>query len=314
MILKPFKPYSLTIGLNALKNRLPAHHPKYQEILDDLGRQMAGDKGEEQVMGVLSTNKLPDNTVILHNVSWTSNFQTQIDILLLHPSWCLILEVKNIKGVLHFKSDPSQLIRLLDDGREENLGSPESQVEQYSMGLRFKLNELKLPNVPIYRAIVFAFQNAIIKNPPAKMKALIGREVISYIWSLPINEELIDPKKVGKQLLKHLKPRNPYPLCNRYGIESTQLVSGVECPACGTFPMNKTLRTWYCPKCKIYSRLAHQKALMDYNMLINTTISTNEAMNFLHLRNRYEAIRILKTNSVKQIGASRSSRYELESY
>lgn len=165
LILKPFEPYNLTLGLIALKNRLPAHHPKYQEIMDDLGKQEAGEKGEESVMSVLVANKLPENTVIMHNVSWVSNFQTQIDILILHPSWCLILEVKNIKGTLYFKSNPSQLVRLLDDGKEENLGSPETQVEQYCMGLRYKLNELKLPNVPIYRAIVFAFQNAIIKIP-----------------------------------------------------------------------------------------------------------------------------------------------------
>lgn len=313
MILKPFEPYTLTLGLIALKNRLPARHPKYQEIMDDLGKLEAGEKGEESVMSVLVANKLPENTVIMHNVSWVSNFQTQIDILILHPSWCLILEVKNIKGTLYFKSNPSQLVRLLDDGKEENLGSPETQVEQYCMGLRYKLNELKLPNVPIYRAIVFAFQNAIIKNPPSKMKTLIGREVISYIWSLPLKDELLDPKKVSKQLLKHLNPRNPFPLCKRYGIETNHLISGVQCPICGTFPMNKTLRTWYCPKCKINSKLAHQKALNDYNMLISKSISSNEAMNFLHLRNRYEAIRILKSNSIKQIGASRSSRYELRS-
>ncbi|HWK22993.1 MAG TPA: nuclease-related domain-containing protein [Ureibacillus sp.] len=312
MILKPFEPSTLSRGQIALKNRLPEHHAKYHVILDDLRRQEAGDKGEGQVMKLLSSNALPENTAILHNISLDAHFQTQIDILILGSSWCLILEVKNIKGVLYFTANPRQMVRLLEDGREEKLGSPESQIEYYSMGLRSLLNEMNLPTIPIYGAVVFAFQNSLVKSPPTKTKALIGRELISYIWSLPNNEQLIDPIKVGSQILKHVKPISPFPLCNRYGIDSMHLISGVECPSCGTFPMHKTLRTWYCPKCEQTNMAAHQHALNDYYMLINNTISINEAIKFLHLRNRYEAYRILKSTCAKQLGNSRSSRYEIK--
>lgn len=310
VILKGFEPSNLTLGLTALKKRLNQRCEKFPIIVDELNKHEAGEHGEQYLLSLFEMNRLPENTVILHNVAFTSNVQTQIDILIISPCWCLILEVKNIRGVLSFNSNPKQLIRIKEDGTEEVFGSPEVQLKQYQFGLHSLLLNKGI-RMPIYCAIIFPFNNAIIKQPPEKYPLLIGREIIQYIWSLPINKNIVSPHHVGKLIMHHLEPWEPFPLCDYYEINKEWILKGVECPYCGTIPMSRTLRTWSCPKCKKNNISAHMQALKDYYMLISKTISSKEAMNFLQLRNRFEAVRIIKANSLKRTGATNTSRFEL---
>ncbi|MGE7664348.1 NERD domain-containing protein [Ureibacillus composti] len=312
MILKPFEPYPMTAALTALTKRLHPSHEIYSKLLVELNKQEAGEYGEQHVLSMLAGSQLPEQTYLLHNVALKSKVESQIDILVLSPSWCLILEVKNIKGRLSFNDNPRQLIRKGDDGKDEILGSPEIQVEQYMFGLIsfFESHGIKLP---VYGAIHFPFNNAIIEKPPVKIPLLIRREVIKFIWSLPRNSGAnVDSRKLGELLMKSQYARDPFPLCNYYKISPRMISSGVECPHCGTIPMQRALRTWKCPKCGKTSMDAHVKALRDYYMLIGKVMKSSEALHFLKLRNRNEAIRILKQNSYRRIGASRSSRYELK--
>lgn len=311
VILKGFEPYELKSGLIALKKRLPPYHEKYPLIVEDLNKMEAGEKGEAHVFNLLNSYPLAKNTVLLHNVSLNSNIQ--FDILVISPSWCLILEVKNIKGSLYFNHNPKQLIRMSDEGKEENLGSPETQVEIYMRGLRALLDKLRI-NIPIYGAIVFAFQNVIIKKSPSTVPAVIGRELISYIGNLPIQENKVDPYSLGRNILQQVKARNVFPLCQEYTIGANEIIKGVECPSCETFSMLRTLRTWYCKNCeKTYNR-AHERALADYSMLINDKITNKECVQFLNLKNHQVATRILKANSTARMGHNRNSVYVLKNF
>ncbi|SOB90238.1 nuclease-like protein [Ureibacillus xyleni] len=275
-----------------------------------MNKHEAGEHGERYLLSLFEMNKLPENTVILHNVSFTSNMQTQIDILIISPSWCLILEVKNIRGVVSFNRNPKQLIRIREDGSEENLGSPEVQVEQFQFGLNSLLSSLGI-RIPIYCAIIWPFNNAVIKQPPEKYPLLMGREILQYIWSLPRGKNIVNPNHVGKIIMDNLKPWEPFPLCDYYEISKDMILRGVECPNCGTIPMRRTLRTWCCPKCQKNYMYAHTQALKDYYMLISKTITSREAMSFLGLRNRFEAVRIIRANSTNRTGATKTSRFEL---
>ena len=311
VILKGFESYEIKNGLLALKKRLPPYHEKYPLIVEDLNKMEAGEKGEAYIDNLLKSYTLANNLVLLHNVSLNS--KTQIDFLAISPSWCLILEVKNIRGTVYFNHNPKQLIRLSDEGKEENLGSPEIQVEFYMMGLRAILEKLRI-NLPIYGVIVFAFQNVIIKKSPSKVPAVIGREILSYIGNLPMQENKIDPSLVGRRVLQQVKNREVFPLCQEYKIGAHEIIKGVECPTCETFSMQRTLRTWYCTNCEKTCNWAHQRALADYSILINNQMTNKECVQFLKLKDHQAATRILKANSTVRVGQNRNSVYVLKNF
>ncbi|RUL53198.1 nuclease-related domain-containing protein [Lysinibacillus antri] len=309
MILKPFEMYELTLGLKALKKRLPSKHEKFQQINDDLNKQEAGDLAEKKVMDKLTSSQLPKNHVVLHNVSFISKVETQIDVLVISPSWCLIMEVKNWNGSLFFSDHPSQVV-CQKDGIERVYTNPESQIEQYMFGLNSLFEAYRI-KIPIYGLIVFPFNNAAIKKPPTKFPVKVGNEYLRYLWSLQINKNYADPLKLGEILISRHEQWNKFPLCDYYGIDKMHIVEGVECPQCGTIPMQRMTRTWYCTHCDRFSMKAHEKALKDYGMLISNTISMQETLRFLRLRNRYEAKRMIQANSIGRIGARKSTTYVL---
>ncbi|WP_205101668.1 nuclease-related domain-containing protein [Lysinibacillus composti] len=137
----------MTPALTALTKRLHPSHEMCPKLLVELKRQEAGEHGEQHVLSFLAACQLPEQTYLLHNVAMKSKVEMRIGILLLSPWWCLILEVKNITGRLYFNDNPRQLIRKGDDGKDEILGSPENQVDQYTFGLKSLLESqgAKLP-------------------------------------------------------------------------------------------------------------------------------------------------------------------------
>lgn len=313
MIAKPFSSYDITLGLTALKNRISPTHEKYSTIIEELSRYEAGEQGEQYILQLLTENELPKKTYVLHNVQFKSKVDVQIDVLIVTPSFCLVLEVKNIKGILHFKKNPRQLVREEEEGKLQILGSPEIQLEQYCLGLKLLLESMKI-KAPIYGVIVFPFNNAIIKTPSDIFPVKIGREIITYLWNQSESQKLIDTEKLVRILSNIPYESTTFPLCNKYEIKRNEIISGVECPQCGTIPMVRTLRTWYCPKCKAKSKEAHLKALADYYMLINNTITNKDCVDFLHLNNHQLAYRLLNECNFLRYGAKRNSMYEIKDF
>lgn len=75
--------------------------------------------------------------------------------------------------------------------------------------------------------------------------------------------------------------------------------------------MTRLVRRWRCNDCGTSNNTAHTNALRDYRMLISDTISTKQAVQFLGLRNRYEAIRILNDCAIEKVGSTRNTKYKL---
>lgn len=116
MIIKPFEPSLLTKGLQALVTRLHPTHPQYQKLQQELKNKEAGDFGEQYVVKELLQMALLNECYIFHNVMLPSVFPMQIDILIIVPNAIIILEIKNIRGTVHFKNNPRQLIRTSETG------------------------------------------------------------------------------------------------------------------------------------------------------------------------------------------------------
>lgn len=144
LIVKPFAPSSLTLGLQALVRRLPPSHSQYITYQQELKNKEAGDFAEQYILKELQ--KLPQlsDCHLFHNVILPTILPMQMDILIITASGIIILEIKNIRGTVHFKNNPRQLIRTTDNGEVQAFTHPEIQLEQYSLAcchLYYEINE-----------------------------------------------------------------------------------------------------------------------------------------------------------------------------
>lgn len=104
MIVKPFEPFLLTKGLQALVSRLQPTHLQYQKLQQELKNKEAGDFGEQYIMKQLQQITLLKDCHIFHNVMLPSVLPMQIDILIIAPKAIILLEIKNIRGTVQFKT------------------------------------------------------------------------------------------------------------------------------------------------------------------------------------------------------------------
>ena len=291
--------------LTTLVKRLSTNCNQYPQMQDKLKNVEVGDYGEKYVTNLLK-NTFGQQLIVLSDISIGS---AQADCLVITAYFCAVLEVKNVKGNITFTQQPKQMLREIE-GKTDIFQSPEVQLERLEIELSrlFQQHHIQLP---IFSAIAFPFHTSIIKNESKQYPVLIGKEVLNYIHLLPRPRVYADPQKVKTILRKQCKLWQRFPLCEYYKVDPRFIKTGVECRACGTIPMIRINRTWKCASCDVTDQTAHVQALKDYYMLVNKYITTQQAMRFLHLRNRYEAIRILKSVSIQRIGQTKSSKYEL---
>lgn len=311
MLVKPFAPSSLTKGLQALVTRLQPTHPQYQSLQQELKNKEAGDFGEQYVMKELQQIALLNDCYIFHNVILPSVFHMQIDILLIVPNAIILLEIKNIRGTVHFKSDPRQLIRTSESGEVHVFTHPEIQLEQYIQGMKHFLDTQHI-TIPIYGAVVFPFNNVNIHREDGRLPILMAKELPIFLHQhLEKNKETATMTEIKNLILSHLRDRTPFPLCQYYQIDASVLRRGVYCENCGAFGMKKLKIGWHCHICQHRCRDAHIQALKDYYMLVGETVTNRECRDFLMIESEHIAKRILQKLQLPRSGSNKYSSYKL---
>ncbi|MGX9133357.1 nuclease-related domain-containing protein [Rummeliibacillus sp. JY-2-4R] len=310
------KPYSSTHYLDALGNlakRLTLSNHKREMVENEYNRIKAGDIGEKFVMQALEQLHLQYDFYVFHNLSLFIETKIQIDILIVTKYYLIIFEVKNIKGAIEFRQNPSQLIRTLPNDEINSFNSPETQLEEYIYQLKtFVLNQGI--NIPIYGAIVFPFSTSFIKTTSSKTTILLKSEIKPFLRKIPIKKEYLSAREV-EQLTAYLLTKNNdyniYPLLTRYNIAREQILNGVICTNCGELGMKRSGHFWFCPKCKIKSKTAHEPAIYDYLKIVNNTITNAECREFLNLRDIYQSSRILRNMNLEKLGNYRGAKYRI---
>lgn len=310
-IVKPFTPSPEYMGMSTLIKRLPLNHSLQEKVLTNLKNKEAGDQGEKYVFDFLQTLQFPMPSYLLHNITFSSFTQIQIDILMVTKFFIILMEVKNIKGKLRFTKNPGQLIRENDDGTFETFTNPEIQLEQYADGLSDFLLTANHP-IPIYPVIVFAYNNVRVLQPPEHKPIIISREIPNFIKTIPQPKREFDAIEITNLILQFNTNKQPFPMCHYYSLNPHELLKGVICPNCQQSFMDKQKRTWYCPKCHHRSANAHMQALKDYRMLISNEINIKQCQEFLRLKDRYEAWRILESANTQKIKTGKQVTYVLE--
>lgn len=318
MIVKPFEMSKNLLSLKALDRRIPEMHPKKELITTNLAKSIAGYKGEKSLAYYL--NYLSDKKYhIFHNVRLpdeTHHFQ--MDILLLSNNYILILEVKNISGILFFDSDFKQLIRS-QESIKEKFTDPVAQVERYRLQLIKWLRLNKYPEIPVESLVVSCNPRAILQTTPNNQKifnkVLHSANLTSTILSLEhiYESEVIKNSKLNRlsnQIL-HDSTEKDSDILKNYNILQSEVLRGVHCPSCKILSMIRKMGKWLCPKCDYMSQNAHIEALNDYFLLFGQSITNRQARDFLNINSAAVTKNLLMTMSLKYKGEKKSRVYTL---
>jgi hypothetical protein len=321
LIKKPrTKPIKL-LKLEAILNRMPLEHPKRHEIQIEFAKNNAGYKGELSLDYYLAD--LPsENYHIYHDLRLPRNkekkYYFQIDCLVVHPRFCLLLEVKNLIGNLYFDHQYDQVLRTRD-GVEETFSDPINQVEAQKEYFKKWLAKNKLPNVPLHTLVVITNPKSYIRISPQygknSKKIIRGNNLVTRIkdYSNQKVEDILfkrELRKFSTQLSKEHTILDSN-ILQTYALEPNDLLPGVACPFCKKLPMIRTYGNWFCPNCLKKSNDAHIQALNDYALLFGIHVTNKTLREYLHIESRSSVKKLMISMNLPPNGHTKAATYTL---
>ncbi|AVR00364.1 hypothetical protein OBCHQ24_15585 [Oceanobacillus iheyensis] len=283
----------------ALLSRMRPDHPKFREVVEsDYARRKKGYIGERQVDYYLED--LANEMTFLQDLNLSVEGKNmQLDNLLISQHAAYIVEVKNFTGAITFDTELQQFSR-----DERGFRHPIQQAELQKQRLQAWLQEMNLPPIPIYYFIAISDPSTIIKVEGNKEEIA---KVVAHAAHIPYKikqheargsaQQPIQHQKLGYYLMQTARKRE-YTLMRNYEIRPEDILPGVRCPGCGYLGMRRLYGKWQCPKCKMISKEAHKRAIYDYLLHIQTTISNRECRRFLNISSKNIATKLLKKELV----------------
>lgn len=301
----------------ALGRRLSANHKMKEVIEQQTGNLRAGYLGETSIDYYLQF--FPQTSKILHSLRLQDEYGNfQIDTLILTQNFILILETKNIAGIISF-DEIGQVIRQRNEV-EESFPNPIAQVNLQHIRLRNWIVQHKFPPIPIEKLIVYANSNSIIRNftGPNQISDLIIRKDLLPLKVEEINE--VHTSKVlstsqlhqlSQTLIKFHQPEK-IDVLQMYNIQSADILKGIFCPNCNHLPLRRIYAKWTCMRCKKESRIAHLAGLKDYYFLFGAKITNQKARDFLQVSSPYVVRNLLKKSGFAKEGRYKGRKYILD--
>lgn len=300
--------------MEAAQARLRENNPLLEQFSQKHANILAGIGGEEGVANELNKHTFAMDHRIFHDLSLSSSSLFQMDSLFLTPSYGIIFEVKNIAGKLRFLDNPPQLIQIKDNGQEKGYDSPAAQVERNGELLNIWLQSRNI-QLQLFRVVVLAYPKQIVEKAPARTTILFPNLIPQYIRSLPQKQTKLDNETFNwltSELLNNHIRYIPDPICETYKIPKHEIRTGVSCEKCGFIGMEKTTRSWHCPKCKISNPLAFQKTIREWFLLFGGNMTNTDCREFLHVDSIYAASRILKSMNLRSNGTYKNRSYTID--
>ncbi|WP_141604652.1 nuclease-related domain-containing protein [Terrilactibacillus laevilacticus] len=306
------------LGLESLLRRCRLNSFDRERAEKELINRKAGYKGEKSVDYTLSLLAEKKYFIFqdLRLPHGDSHFQ--MDTVLVSKSFILLMEVKNLAGIIYFEPEFDQMIRELD-GKKEGYPNPLTQVKRHKYQVKHWLDRHKLPQLPIETLVVFSHPSTIIQasnlSPEQKKQITHSTNLFSKIGPMErryINEilETKEMKKLADSFIKNHTPDLPN-LIEQFHIQRNNILKGVHCPKCYSLPMKRDYGKWTCSACDFSSRQAHLDSLIDYLFLIGPTITNQQLRHFLQTPSRYLATDILTSLNVKRQGSTKGTTYQL---
>jgi hypothetical protein len=320
LIKKMHVPPIKILKLYALLRRILPNHPLKQDIEAELRKLEAGYKGEISLDYHLSF--LPDKEyLILHNLRLSyKTFFFQIDTLVLHTNFILILEVKNIAGEIYIDTEFNQMIRTKNN-TSDIFPDPILQAYKQKEKLESWLITKSFPGIPIEYRVILTNSHTLIKNTSQNnlvLNQLIRSERLAYViknLSAKYPNQVVTAKelnRIANRLIKSHVPLDPDVL-SQFHLPKSDVLSGVYCSQCKSLSMERISGNWRCSHCLLRQKDAHIAALTDYALLIDVTISNKEMRKFMNLKSPSTGARLLSQMNLPSEGTTKDRRYSLES-
>lgn len=276
------------------------------DIESALYRKKAGRAGEEAVEQTLSEIVFPEEAHVLRNVSLLirKGYRIEIDVLILTPAFALILEVKNIAGTLVFNEEKGKTVRTRENGETDEFDCYIHQLDRQINGLTQFLDMRQL-FLPVYGAVVLSNQNTIVKKRPDTYPLIYRKQLARHFRSLQTENSMHCAPAVS-QLSRIIGTRvsgqQEQTLCKEMEFNPQIFRRGVLCLGCNQRIHAYQGRGWYCRKCKLPGKEAVRQAVEDHLILIKPDITNKQCREFLMIKHRAQATRILNMLALTRLG------------
>ncbi|WP_186668567.1 nuclease-related domain-containing protein [Sporosarcina sp. BP05] len=288
-------------GLASLVSRISESDEVFKRIKSDYKNSRAGFAGELKVDNFLEELELKMPYYVLQNLNIrVGKKEVQIDTVIIHPNFIMIIEIKNMRGEFYFDPVNKHFYRLSDVGKKEGMRNPESQLSRsttiINSFLRGKGIEMSANGL-----IVFVSRAGIVMQASEKRETIPLDSLVEYIEFLENRTKRVMPtekcKRLALELLAEDRPEELVSIVDFYNVSIDKVKKGVRCPECSTIPMLRKHSRWYCEKCGKESRDAHLNTLKEYRLLFGPEITSRSAIEFMQHNSIYFAIRVLNNNA-----------------
>ncbi|PLS05803.1 nuclease-related domain-containing protein [Neobacillus cucumis] len=300
----------------AAQRRLPSNHPKMAEVEVKIRILASGYKGEKTLNYFLGL--LPEkNHHIFQGLRLPARDSFfQMDAHLLSPRLIILLESKNYSGILtlekHQLTQEINNIKMVYD-------NPISQVNRHKILLQYFFQKYQIPPIPIETVVVFTKSSAEVKvaqgYQEAEKKICKAGDLLKKIEELEkyYPKDRVDSKTVGKIKRLLLSKHTPYraDFLGSLSINKSDILPGVCCSNCLYMPMEYKKNKWLCPVCLKISKEGSLKAINDFFLLINTSITNSELREFLQLPTRRASSYQLELLNLPSTGTKKGRIYHL---
>ncbi|MCM3788860.1 NERD domain-containing protein [Domibacillus indicus] len=293
--------------LMALDNRLI--RPR-KEVKEELARCEAGLEGERKLLYYLS--EIEGSARVLHDIRLpfsTGYTHLQMDTVVITQQMIFILDAKHFSGRLVF----DRLTRQLRRGNV-TYNDPITQVVRHKRGLEQWLDQ----PIPIMAAVVLTHPNVRIEiTPPDAFDhslILYAQEIPAKVHDFLQDKQTILTKpqvyKIASELERHNKPYDP-DIMKQFQIELGHLYTGIQCPYCRCWSVERVKRRWLCRKCSTSLKNPHLPALKEYVRLFGTKAVNKQIRAFTGIQSESVVKKLLRKWAVEKNGDTKGRVYHL---
>ena len=298
----------------ALERRLPKSHAFWPDVQKILRKEGGGYAGELRVDRELSESQFFDDYVFLKSILVGNEVAyCQIDSLIIYPKFVLIIEVKNIPGILTYDEESHQLTRRRDNGPVEGMGNPEDQLQRSKRFVKRLMVQHQM-TISVHGMIVFSNPASILEKPFPNCLAIHvsglyqALENLHQLYADQSNPHF-DTRKVH-QLFVHNEPAHPPKKPSHIPTKVfSDLIMGVLCPNCVMTKLNYRSKFWRCSKCKYKSEGLHLTTLQEYRILFSEEITTSEWMRFTGMKSVATTRRMLSKSNLEKVGGNKNRKW-----
>ena len=221
-----------------------------------------------------------------------------------------------MSGTITFDKTFKQLIQEKNKV-ETRIKDPLGQVKRQRFMFSQWLDVHNFPPHPSDFLVVFTHPDAILKtntpDHPDFKKVLHVENLLETIDSIETRHEATFLEKhtfykIKKLLLSKHTPLEQN-LLEVYRISATELIRGVQCERCSSFSMKRIRKAWECPHCHHRSQNSHERALIDYFLLVAPYITNRECRDFLKIDSSDTVRRLLLSLGLTTDGQNKGTRY-----